>query len=121
MIHAIAFVAMGLASWYSRESSSCCTSISEPMINSRHTCATRRLVPYHTRLIVVNDENGRESWCIVNDYGPQASTGRIIDVSPIVARDLDMISAGVVRVRIYRQITVKGSPHRRLPKHVRTF
>jgi len=111
MIHAVAFVAAGLASYYTRESSSSWTSIHEPMIDSRHTCATRELVPYHTRLTIINDANGRESWCVVNDYGPQASTGRIIDVSLAVANDLGMVSAGVVRVRIYKRYNLKGSPH----------
>jgi len=69
---------------------------------SRHICATRHLVPFGTRLRVVNDENGAESWCIVEDYGPAAWTGRILDVSPPVRNDLRF--SGVTRVRIYREV-----------------
>lgn len=103
-MHALAFVAAGLASYFSRESSGAVMANGQPMVDSARVCATRHLVPFGTKLLIVNDDNRAESWCVVSDYGPAENTGRIVDVSPAVARDLGMLTVGVVHVRLYRLI-----------------
>jgi rare lipoprotein A (peptidoglycan hydrolase) len=96
---------MGLSSYYTRASSGTKTASGYPMNDSQHICATRHLVPYGTKLFIVNAENGRTSWCIVRDYGPATWTGRILDVSLIVRNELRF--GGVAKVRIYRYVQKK--------------
>ena len=48
---------------------------------------------------VINLRNGRAAVVRINDRGPY-SRGRIIDVSYAAAKQLDMLDAGVVPVRV---------------------
>jgi rare lipoprotein A len=48
---------------------------------------------------VINLRNGRTTIVRINDRGPY-SHGRIIDVSYAAAKQLDMLNAGVVPVRV---------------------
>lgn len=101
MMHAWAFVAMGLASYYSRASSGPTRADGTPMVDSQHTCAMRTH-DFGWKALLINDDNRRESWCIVDDYGPAEWTGRVIDVSPAVRRDLGF--SGTAHVRVYREL-----------------
>jgi len=105
MITVWAFVAAGIASWYAA-----------PGYNSAaHTCAMY-LAPKGTVVRIVNVENHRSSWCTVTDYGPDAERfpKRIIDVMPVVAKDLGFYPAlGVARVRVYRRRRIRLSHNRR--------
>jgi rare lipoprotein A (peptidoglycan hydrolase) len=60
----------GQASWYA---------LGLPAPDS-HTCASRTY-PRGTYLEVTNKRNGKTVVCLVNDYGPEAWTGRAIDLS----------------------------------------
>lgn len=64
----------------------------------KFTCAHRSL-PFGTKLRVTNLKNGKSTTVEVTDRGPYAR-GRIIDLSKVAAIELDMVKAGVARVRI---------------------
>lgn len=62
-------------------------------------CAHKTL-PFGTLVRVVNEKNKKEVIVRVNDRGPYGK-GRVIDVSMAAAKELDMISSGVVPVTLY--------------------
>jgi len=86
----------GIASWYGRESGSR-TANSEPFPTSEPTAAHRTL-PFGTRVLVTNQRTGRSVVVRINDRGPAAWTGRLIDLSPAAARRLGLLAAGTARV-----------------------
>ena len=49
---------------------------------------------------MVRQDTGAVTYAVVNDRGPFGKKTRIIDLSRAAARDLDMIRAGVVKVRV---------------------
>jgi rare lipoprotein A len=57
-------------------------------------------LPMNTRVRVTNLRNGRSVVVRINDRGPFGNRKRIIDLSYAAARELDMIAAGVVPVRL---------------------
>src|SRR5215831_2755897 len=57
-------------------------------------------LPLNTRVRVTNLRNGRSVVVRINDRGPFGNRKRIIDLSYAAARELDMIAAGVVPVRL---------------------
>jgi rare lipoprotein A len=72
--------------------------------NPRAMTAAHRTLPFGTVLRVTRIDSsgepvGRPVVVRVNDRGPYAS-GRIIDLSLAAAKQLDMLRAGVVRVRV---------------------
>lgn len=82
---------------------------------SAHTCAMY-LVPKGAIVRIINADNRRESWCKVTDYGPDAARfpGRIIDVMPIVAKELGFYAIGTAQVRVYRErVTRETTPAHR--------
>jgi rare lipoprotein A len=62
--------------------------------------AAHRTLPLQTRVRVTNKRNGRSVLVRINDRGPFGKKNRIIDVSEAAARQLGMIEAGVVPVRV---------------------
>lgn len=63
------------------------------------TCAHRTL-PLGTMIKVTRPENGASATCRVNDRGPAAGTGRLIDLSLDTFRKLASKEAGLVQVNI---------------------
>jgi rare lipoprotein A (peptidoglycan hydrolase) len=63
------------------------------------TCASRTF-PRGTYLLVKNLRNSRTVVCRVNDYGPEAWTGRIIDLSRGSFREIDSLGAGTAPVEL---------------------
>ena len=61
--------------------------------------AAHRTLPFGTMVRVTNMRNGRSVVVRINDRGPY-SHGRIIDVSLAAAKQLQMIEAGIVPVRL---------------------
>ena len=61
--------------------------------------AAHRTLPFGSRVRVTNHSNGRSVMVTINDRGPFIR-GRIIDLSVSAARELGMMSAGVVRVSV---------------------
>jgi len=64
--------------------------------------AAHRTLPFGTMVLVTNIQSGRSVIVRINDRGPYGR-GRIIDVSRAAARELGMIGAGTVSVRVDRQ------------------
>jgi rare lipoprotein A len=88
-------VETGRASWYDLDSQ---TASGEAMDASALTAAHPSL-PLGTQVRVANLDNGRAVVVCINDRGPFAKN-RIIDLSRAAAEQLDMIDAGVARVRV---------------------
>jgi rare lipoprotein A (peptidoglycan hydrolase) len=63
------------------------------------TCASRTF-PRGTSLEVTDLRNGNKVICLVNDYGPAAFTGRVIDLSRGSYRSLEGLGSGTMPVEI---------------------
>jgi rare lipoprotein A len=61
--------------------------------------AAHRTLPFDTWVEVTNLENKKRVDVRITDRGPFVN-GRIIDLSLAAARELDLVQAGIVRVRI---------------------
>jgi rare lipoprotein A (peptidoglycan hydrolase) len=79
----------GRGSWYA-------LGLAEP---DALTCASRTF-PRGTFLAVTDQNNGRTMICRVNDYGPAAWTGRVIDLSRGSFLQLDSLGAGTIPVQL---------------------
>lgn len=87
----------GMASWYGAESGRH-TASGERFNPQGATCAMRT---HSWRWVMVTVlATGRTARCRVNDFGPAKRTGRIIDVSHGIARELGFAGAGVAWVRV---------------------
>lgn len=64
------------------------------------TCASRTF-PRGTYLQVTSARNGKQVICLVNDYGPEAYTNRIIDLSRGSFRVIEDLGAGTVPVTLH--------------------
>jgi rare lipoprotein A (peptidoglycan hydrolase) len=94
---------VGKASWYA---------LGLPAPDSL-TCASR-IYPRGSFLHVRHLGNQRTVICRVNDYGPEAWTGRIIDLSRGSFRQIDDLSRGVVMVEV-RQVAGPTGTQYNLP------
>lgn len=96
-------VQVGMATYYANRFSGRRTANGERYDPDAMTAAHRTLpfgtVVRVTRVDASGAPRGRPVVVRVNDRGPYAR-GRIIDLSMAAARQLDMIRAGVVRVRV---------------------
>jgi rare lipoprotein A (peptidoglycan hydrolase) len=81
---------IGAASWYA-------AGLAAP---DALTCASRTF-PRGTRLRVHDLRNGHEVICLVNDYGPVAGTGRVIDLSRGSYSALEGLGSGTMPVEIW--------------------
>ena len=88
----------GKASWYGREQHGHLTANGEHFDMYALTAAHRTL-RMNTHVRVINLRNGRATIVRINDRGPY-SHGRVIDVSYAAAKQLDMLNAGIVPVRV---------------------
>ncbi len=88
----------GYASWYGEKFHGHPTASGEIFDMYAYTAAHRSL-PFGTRVRVTSEENGRSVVVRINDRGPWVE-GRIIDLSYAAAKQLGMLEAGVVRVRL---------------------
>jgi len=91
------FVLAGLASFYAAYSGAT-TASGQRFDPASHTCAML-YEPFGERIEIVNTDNGKSSWCFVNDRGPFIP-GRVIDVTPKVRDELGM--GGLSNVLLYR-------------------
>jgi peptidoglycan lytic transglycosylase len=87
---------VGHASWYSLPSN--ITASGERMDPNELTAAHRSL-PFGTKVLVENLNNGRSVIVRINDRGPFIG-GRIIDLSKAAAETIGMLGAGTAQVRI---------------------
>lgn len=88
----------GVASWYGPDFHTRSTSNGETYNMYAHTAANKTL-PMNTIVKVYNKDNGKTTIVRINDRGPFVQ-GRIIDLSNIAARDIEMVGKGVANVRI---------------------
>ncbi len=89
---------VGHASYYARHFTGRRMANGQRFDPASETVAHRTL-PFGTVVRVTNLDNGRTATARVLDRGPWIR-GRIVDVSPRIARDLDMIRAGIARVEV---------------------
>lgn len=92
-------IEVGTASWYGPDFHGRPTASGETYDMYQLTAAHRTL-PFGTRVVVVNRDNGRSVTVRVNDRGPFVR-GRIVDLSYGAARELGMVEAGLARVELY--------------------
>jgi rare lipoprotein A len=64
-----------------------------------------RSLPFGTVVRVTNLHNGRTATGVVLDRGPW-TRGRIVDLSPRIAQNLDMMRSGVARVEVVPVVEV---------------
>ncbi len=89
----------GKATYYSDGLAGRKTASGQPYIPANLTAAHKKL-PFGTRVRVIRTDTGHQVIVVINDRGPFAGAERIIDVSGAAARQLDMMRAGVVPVRV---------------------
>jgi rare lipoprotein A len=89
-------VQRGYATWYGEAQ----MTASGERFDKHALTAAHRTLPLGTVVRVTNEQNGRSVQVRINDRGPYGGHGRIIDLSEAAARQLQMIDAGVVPVRV---------------------
>ncbi len=74
--------------------------------------AAHKSLPFHTMVRVTNLKNGKSVIVRINNRGPYVK-GRILDLSLVAARQIEMTEAGVVPVRaeVLRKIEVIPKPN----------
>jgi rare lipoprotein A len=92
-------VQTGLAAYYADSLDGHKTASGAPYDKAALTAAHRTL-PFGTIVKVTNLENRRTVRVEINDRGPFGDNDRIIDLSRAAAERLDMIGAGLVKVRV---------------------
>ena len=92
-------VGSGIASYYGGGEYLSAHTANGERFNANDMTAAHRSLPFGTRLRVTTASGGI---CVVrvNDRGPAAYTGRIIDLSRGAARQCGFISQGTVHVRL---------------------
>jgi rare lipoprotein A len=89
----------GLASYYAEPYHGRKTASGEIFDSYQGMTAAHRTLPFNTMVRVTNKTNGREVDVRINDRGPFVE-GRVIDLSLRAAREIDLVGAGVVPVRL---------------------
>ncbi len=102
------FVQTGVASWYGSGFDGGKTASGERFDPDEMTAAHRSL-PFGTTVRVTNLRNNRSAHVRITNRGPFVK-GRIIDLSPAAAKQLQIGKAGVVRVRIEASPARKKTP-----------
>jgi rare lipoprotein A len=88
----------GVASWYGPGFQGRPTSNRE-IYDMNEMTAAHRTLPFNTRVLVTNLDNGLQVRVRINDRGPFVDD-RIIDLSLAAARRIEMIGPGTARVRV---------------------
>jgi rare lipoprotein A len=98
---------IGVASWYGTQFHNRRTSSGEPY-NMLAMTAAHKSLPLPTYVEVTNLSNNRKIIVKVNDRGPFESS-RIIDLSYVAAKKLDVVRTGTAKVRV-RAINTHKAP-----------
>ena len=88
----------GLASYYADSYEGKTTANGEIYRQGKITAAHKTL-PFGTKVEVMNLSNNKSVVVRINDRGPFIR-GRIIDLTKAAAREIDMVGAGVAKVKI---------------------
>jgi len=91
-------VETGIASWYGHPYHGRRTASGE-IYDMEKLTAAHRTLPFGTWVEVTNLANGKRVRVRITDRGPFVD-GRIIDLSRGAAQEIDMVRAGIVRVRL---------------------
>jgi rare lipoprotein A len=89
---------VGIASYYARHFTGRRTA-SGTRFDPHSDTVAHRTLPFGTVVRVTNLQNGLSTTGIVQDRGPW-TRGRIVDLSPRIARNIDMIRSGVAQVEV---------------------
>jgi len=65
-----------------------------------HDCVASRSFHKGTALHLFNRKTGRSAYAVIRDYGPEAWTGRSLDVSRQIAAELGMTRDGVAWLEV---------------------
>ena len=108
-------VELGKASFYGGRWIGRLTANGEHYHSGDCTAAHKKL-PFNTMVRVTNLKNGKSVIVRINNRGPYAK-GRILDLSIVAARKLDMIQDGIVPVKaeILKPIEIISRPNRTFP------
>ena len=88
----------GLASWYGGKFQGRRTASGE-IFDTRQLTAAHKSLPFGTRVLVTNLENGQSVTVRINDRGPFVA-GRVIDLSLAAAAAIGLAGKGVTAVRL---------------------
>ena len=88
----------GIASWYGPGFDGN-RSASGEIYNQNAMTAAHRSLPFGTRVLVTNMNNGRSTVVRINDRGPYVR-GRVIDLSAAAARVLGIMNTGIAPVKL---------------------
>jgi rare lipoprotein A len=100
---------VGLASYYAEPYHGRKTANGETFDTYQELTAAHKTLPFNTVVKVTNENNGKDVEVRINDRGPFID-GRVIDLSLKAAREIDMVRAGVVPVKL--EILKEGTPVR---------
>jgi len=106
----------GRASWYGPDFHGKLTSNGEKY-NMYDMTAAHKTLPMNTILEVTNRRNGKKTIVRINDRGPFVAS-RIIDLSKMAARELDMIKTGTAPVTL-KVVGFAGKKKRTRKKRVK--
>lgn len=99
LIPSLACAETGLASWYGGKRHHGARMANGRIFNQWGHSAAHKTLPFGTRVRIRNLANGRTADVTIEDRGPFIQ-GRVIDVSPATAGQLDMLHAGLARVEL---------------------
>lgn len=88
----------GIASWYTSDKSESLTANGE-IFDPNKLSAAHKSLKFGTIVRVTNLDNGRSVDVRINDRGPYVE-GRIIDLTPASARQLNMLTSGIANVSL---------------------
>lgn len=96
---AFADIQIGKASWYSVKCNGGHHTASGERLNDDSFTAAHKTLKMGTKVRVTNLENNKSAIVRINNRGPYIS-GRIIDVTKVVAKQLNFLNKGVTKVKI---------------------
>ncbi len=99
----------GIASYYAEPYHGRRTANGEVFDTYKGMTAAHRTLPFNSVVVVTNKNNGREVEVRINDRGPFID-GRVIDLSLIAAREIDMVRSGIAPVKL--KVVRAGTPGR---------
>jgi rare lipoprotein A len=101
------YVEHGIASWYGEPFHGRRAANGE-VYDMHQPTAAHRTLPFGSSVRVFNLDNGRQTDVRITDRGPFIE-GRVIDLSFAAARSVDMVGAGIARVRL-ELLSVNSGP-----------
>jgi rare lipoprotein A len=88
----------GIASWYTSDKSESLTANGE-IFDPNSLSAAHKSLKFGTIVRVTNQSNGKSVDVRINDRGPYVD-GRIIDLTPASAKQIDMLTSGIANVNL---------------------